>query len=271
MHKILIMLIISLSCCLFASKASLASNTLVFGVDDYAPFQTKNPDGSLDGVAVRIVNAMMKKAQISDYRIEMLPWSVAFNQAIYMKNHGVFVVSRTPSRENKFNWIGPIIAEKWYLLGHKQLLPSSKIQAQKQLHPIGALKDYGIVNLLENQGYTVKEYTSGKALVAAINKKEIDLIALSSSTWRDKLGKDAVDFRPIDVYRENGEPKKTLYYIGFGKQTDPKVITKLNMVVKDMRKDKVIKKIYETYRDEIILAKQEQMKQEQINDKSSKK
>ena len=44
MHKILITLIISLSCCLFASKASLANNTLVFGVDDYAPFQTKNLD-----------------------------------------------------------------------------------------------------------------------------------------------------------------------------------------------------------------------------------
>ncbi|WP_262690886.1 substrate-binding periplasmic protein [Kordiimonas aestuarii] len=68
--------------------------------------------GEIEGSAVEIVAALMAGADIS-YSLKLLPWNRAFRETVASTDTCLFVVNRTPEREDLFQWVGPLIGGGW--------------------------------------------------------------------------------------------------------------------------------------------------------------
>ncbi len=62
---------------------------------------------SLDGSAVEIVNEMQSQNSYQEH-ISVSNWAAAYDLLQFMPNYALFTTSRTPEREDLFQWVGPI-------------------------------------------------------------------------------------------------------------------------------------------------------------------
>ncbi|MBC9045182.1 ABC transporter substrate-binding protein, partial [Pseudomonas aeruginosa] len=44
------------------------------------------------------------------------PWDRVYQQALSEPGYGVFSTARTPEREDKFKWVGPLAVNDWVLM-----------------------------------------------------------------------------------------------------------------------------------------------------------
>jgi polar amino acid transport system substrate-binding protein len=68
------------------------------------------------GIGADTVREVMRRAGI-EYTIELLPWKRAYTSALERPDTCVFSTTRTPEREARFKWIGPIGEADWVLMG----------------------------------------------------------------------------------------------------------------------------------------------------------
>lgn len=64
-------------------------------------------DGEIVGDATAIVKAVIEKSGLQA-EFKILPWARAYEKALSDKNTLIYSLHRTPQREDKFYWIGPV-------------------------------------------------------------------------------------------------------------------------------------------------------------------
>ncbi len=82
-----------------------AQDIVASTIESWPPFMFKQ-DGEITGIATDVVRATFKKAGVS-LKIQIYPWARAYKTALDKKNTMVFMLYRTPDREELFKWIGP--------------------------------------------------------------------------------------------------------------------------------------------------------------------
>lgn len=65
------------------------------------------PDVTFDGSAVEIVNEMQSQSSYQE-PISITNWAAGYELLQYLPNYALFTTSRTPEREDLFQWVGPI-------------------------------------------------------------------------------------------------------------------------------------------------------------------
>ncbi|WP_100642500.1 substrate-binding periplasmic protein [Alteromonas facilis] len=118
-------------------------------------------DGEVKGVSTRLVNDVLKQANI-DADIEVYPWARAFDKALKYKNTLIFSTIRTPERESQFHWIGKIGRFHLSFMGLKQntAFNIGSTSDAKQF-VIGAMRDdfthqYLVSNGFTNEGLVIR-------------------------------------------------------------------------------------------------------------------
>jgi polar amino acid transport system substrate-binding protein len=86
----------------------------------YLATEEAAPHSMLDGkrvigIGADTVRELMQRAGI-DYTIDLLPWKRAYTAALVRSDACVFSTTRTPEREARFRWIGPIGEADWVLM-----------------------------------------------------------------------------------------------------------------------------------------------------------
>ena len=74
-------------------------------------------NGKVAGPATEIVEQTLKRAGLTDYRIDLYPWARAQDMALREPFVLIYLIARTPERENRFRWIGEIKRSRYYLYG----------------------------------------------------------------------------------------------------------------------------------------------------------
>lgn len=74
-------------------------------------------DGQVEGFSIELVQALIARSG-DQVRIEMVPWTRAYNLAKKQANVGVFSTARTPEREALFRWVGPLIESQTCFYSH---------------------------------------------------------------------------------------------------------------------------------------------------------
>ncbi|MEF1175213.1 substrate-binding periplasmic protein, partial [Vibrio sinaloensis] len=110
--------------------------------EDFAPFGYYDAQGKLTGIGVELVQAITEKLNV-DSNIQVLPWSRAIKKLELLPNRALFCVARTPARNDKFEWVGPILSDGVYLY-HTNDFDSSKdtIQSAKLWKNIAVTANY---------------------------------------------------------------------------------------------------------------------------------
>lgn len=141
--------------------------------EQYPPFNYAEK-GRLEGIAVYLLEEMMKKANIgfSRDRIRLTSWTAAYRTALKTKNAILFSTTRTPERETLFQWVGPIAPTRVVLIARKDR--ALKIKAIDDLKglKIAALRDDIGEQLLARGGIKGKSVTVRKNAEAAIRLLE---------------------------------------------------------------------------------------------------
>jgi polar amino acid transport system substrate-binding protein len=104
---------IAASCVLAAGAARAQAITFT---TEYSFPDVMLVDGKISGYATEKVREIMRRTAI-DFTITMLPWKRAYTLAQTDVHTCVFTTSRTPERENLFQWVGPVGVADWVLFG----------------------------------------------------------------------------------------------------------------------------------------------------------
>ncbi|WP_428244185.1 substrate-binding periplasmic protein [Gynuella sp.] len=178
------------------------------------------------GVVTHVLTAILDQigADVSDDQFAFVPWSRAYREALNHPNVIIFSMTKTPERDERFNWIGPIYRSNIIILGKPNLDPpkphsSSRICAVRD--------DVGHQQLLANSYLKNQIELTSKAEACArmLVNGRINFWVYGRDTSQWYLQRLQSDKNAFSEYQELTESSR---YIGISLGSDPAVVAALN-------------------------------------------
>ncbi|WP_211825181.1 substrate-binding periplasmic protein [Kistimonas asteriae] len=242
------MRILALAFCFFISGVQAAQYHLV--TENFPPLNMTN-NGSeyarnqrVTGIATDIVRTLFDTMNL-EYRVTLYPqWDRAFNQALDDENVGIYSTFRTPEREERFRWVGPLFDEEWIILAPADSDVSLESIHDLKNYRVGGYEADAISDYLKEKG--VPLVTTRGDVLNAMNMRlgKIDLWATSSLSG------------PFIAERYNMDVKRLLTFntsqlwLAMNKNANPELIKALNTELGSLKKNGQLKTILSQYKNE---------------------
>ncbi len=212
--------------------------------EEYPPYNfTKK--GVVQGYAVDIVTEIMKRNGLH-YKIEVLPWARAYDEALKLPDRIIFSISKTPEREKLFKWVGPIARFTWvFLAKNDSKIKLEKLEDAKKVKKVGVVKeDVQDQHLRQLQFQNLEQGPNNKINLKKLNNGLIDVWFTSTNVYPILIKELALkpgQFR--ELLRLEGQS----IYIGFSKTTNDKVIAAWQASLDEMSSDGTLEKIQQKW------------------------
>ena len=200
-----------------------------------APPTSFSRDGELHGLAVDVVRALIERTGDAG-TIELLPWTRGYHLAQQEPNTAIFSTVRTPEREAKFQWVGPLLigTTSFYSLKSRNLR-FDNLQQAAESGPLAVPKQWYTFETLSARGFkNLYGVASSKNMVTMLKHERVQLIATEDLTLKDELASGGL--RP-DQVQAHLPFMRSAYYIAFSRKTDPAVVERWRQELAGMRKD----------------------------------
>ncbi len=194
---------------------------LDFITEFYPPYNFKQ-DGEVKGIAVDLLLAATEKSSssLSAEKIKVIPWPRAYKMAILGPKVVLFSTTRTDEREQKFNWVGPIMPTRIVLLAKKSnsIVINSPNDISKYV--VGAIpNDIGdqLVKKTGIKSSSITHIATAESLAKMLAVGRIKLWAYEENVARwviKQAGLDNNDFESVYTLKDSD-----LYY-AFSKDID---------------------------------------------------
>ena len=162
------------------AKSPTEPAKLILTTEELAPFNFTDKSEKLKGIAIEIVDLMMKDARI-EYEVQMLPWARAYALALKEPDHCAFATYVTDKRKPLFNWVGPLLHTKWGFYAKKGFQEKHKIEkledAKKFL--IGGYLADAPTGFLQDRGFKVEMTSENRLNAHKLSGGRIQLWAAS--------------------------------------------------------------------------------------------
>ena len=111
-------------------------------------------DGKVAGPATEIVEATMKRAGLTDYKLVLYPWARAYDLALQEPNVLIFLIARTQARESHFKWAGEFMRIEYHLykLRGRDDVVVRNLQDAKA-YSVGVMRDDVRQQYLQSRGF----------------------------------------------------------------------------------------------------------------------
>ncbi|MFC3052618.1 substrate-binding periplasmic protein [Kordiimonas pumila] len=93
---------------------SAHADTMMVYTENYPPYNYMNENGEVVGLATENIRKVLDAAGL-EYQIRLVPWTRAMYNAQTQKNALIYTITRTPKREEMFDWLVPIAKSNFYL------------------------------------------------------------------------------------------------------------------------------------------------------------
>jgi len=215
--------------------------TLLFGVavfaqeitvltEQYYPFnytEGESNDGPVLGRATELVELVLAEAEL-DYTISVTPWARVIRGAETRPNVLVYSMARTQEREDRYHWVGEIVATDNYLYGLREnanSLPTSLEEAITSR--IGVIRGGFHFSYLTDRNFeNLIIMRSGEQNIRMLAQNRVDLIpldALSAALVSKKLGFSS----DMLLARIRISDSKIHLYMALSKSTDMSIVNRL--------------------------------------------
>ncbi|HHX5625992.1 TPA: substrate-binding periplasmic protein [Pseudomonas aeruginosa] len=236
------------SLALLCASALARAETLVLLTENLVPFNMAvnggnyAKDDGISGISTDTVRAACERAQIECQLILRFPWDRVYQQALSEPGYGVFSTARTPEREDKFKWVGPIGPDDWVLLakGDSPITLGSLDEAKK--YRIGAYKGDAIAEFLGKNGFEADLALRDQENAQKLVKGQIDLWASGDPAGRYLAKQEGVTGLKT-VLRFNSDQ----LYLALNRETPDEVVQKLQAALDGMRKEGFVEDILNSY------------------------
>ncbi|MFO6423418.1 substrate-binding periplasmic protein [Motilimonas sp. KMU-193] len=193
-----------------------------FYSEHFPPF-TIDDHGDIHGEAVDLVRKMMLILNHPD-TIKVKPWARAYKHALRDPNSAIFLIARTPEREDKFKWVGPLMRDSVSLCQHK--MDHNQYNDISQLPKdtkIALTRGFPEQAILTNMGFNQLHLSnSPSSTINMLLKRRVELITCSPRALWDLLVQNAT---PTDEVQVTGmKVYQVDLYIAFHHQTPDSTI-----------------------------------------------
>ncbi|CAE6892904.1 ABC transporter substrate-binding protein [Pseudomonas sp. BMW13] len=223
-----------LSCVCLAMLCSPALAELQLLTEDTPPMSFMR-DGEVSGFSVEVVRALLARTGDSG-KIELMPWTRAFYLAQQQADIALFSTVRTPEREGKFLWVGPIVVgtTSFYSLRSRNLVIDDLQQAAAS-GPLALPKQWYTFETLSARGFdNLYGVSTPKQMMTMLKHGRVKLIATEDLTLAGELA--TVDLKPQDV-TAHVPFMRSAYYIAFSPQTSVVRVARWQRALRQMHED----------------------------------
>lgn len=218
-RQIITAVLVAFSFVLSVSTARAAEDVTIL-TEDYPPLNYV-ADGKLQGPSVEVVDAIRAELGIAR-EIKVYPWARAYKLTETEKNTALFSMTRSPTREDQFKWVGPLAEKKIGLFARRdsEIKLNSLDDARGYL--IGVQKGGHGLDYLKERGFTnFDASTTPMANLKKLLKDRTDFWFASNATVAGntrKLGLSSDELK-LALAVDN-----SFMFIAFNKETDDTVI-----------------------------------------------
>lgn len=209
-----------------------------FYVGEIYPFVTVDEKGAIQGAVVDVVKEMMQAIgkPVEEQDMKSINWARSFELVQFTPNHGMFCVGRTPQREQRFSWVGPVASLNLGLVARKESQIVINEPQDLKKYNIGAVRNSAPQHILENSygisPDTLSLLNGDESQFRMLSVGRIDLVTQSDVGAPDTLRKlhmNPDDFEMVYVL------KHLDLYVAFNKDTDPKLIKRMQAALDAMK------------------------------------
>lgn len=240
--------------CLFFFLLSVqahADDSIRLMTEEFAPYQFYEGEGEnivLKGISIEIIKEIQKKIGNND-EIKVLPWSRSLKLLAKNKNSALFSTARTPEREDKYKWVGPLA--KLEMVFFKKVgttVNFTSLDEAKKVPKIGVTKNVATHEILTNMGFenldVMKSGNDDKNLKRLV-KGRID-------TWPTAYYSGIYNARKQGVLDMiETIPNVTIMsghlYIAFNKDTDAHIIHQWQSALDQLKSEGIVDQILTKY------------------------
>lgn len=204
-------------------------------ITEDAPPMSFLRDGAPQGLAVEVVHALLARTGDSA-RIELMPWTRGLHLAQREADTALFSTVRTPEREKRFQWVGPIVVgtTSFYSLKSRGLTIDTLQQAAAS-GPLALPKQWYTFEVLSAHGFTNLYAVPGsKQMLTMLKHGRVQLIATEDLTLASELA--SVGLSPADV-TAHVPFMRSAYYIAFSPQTSSARVQRWQQALLQMHED----------------------------------
>lgn len=204
------------------------------------------PNRSIEGSAVDIVNEIQTRIGHVN-RINMSLWTDAYSLVQYLPNSALFRTTRTPEREAKFQWVGPISTSRtyFYTLASSGLTIETLEQA-KNLQSISTPNGWFTHEFLENNNFQNIVATARTPLEAFTQLIQGEVQAFLMSDI-DVMWHAAANNIPMSDLTRHMEALNLKDYIAFSLSTPASTVQQWQDHLNSMKSDGTFETIWNTW------------------------
>ncbi|MRI31843.1 amino acid ABC transporter substrate-binding protein [Endozoicomonas sp. OPT23] len=236
---------LSLGCGLLLSGITLAADFKLY-TENFPPLNMTSNGSAyarndrVSGFATDIVRELFSKTDLSVSYI-LKDWDSAYGDAQSTSETGVYSTFRTPEREDKFKWVGPLYNEDWVILARADT--DVKVDTLKGLHnyKVGSHESDVVTDFLVEQGISIKPAKNDAVNVIRLKTGDIQLWAASSLTAPYIAANFKVPVKTVHTFNSSG------LWLAMNKETDSEVIEQLNRTLQEMHKSGTVQKMIDSY------------------------
>jgi len=212
--------------------------------EDYPPLSYLE-NGVVTGYGADVVAAIQKELK-TDYQPQLVSWDEAYQRAQNEANVVLFTMEKTPEREDKFHFIGPLgesVSSFYALADSKIELPD--LEAAKLIGSIATTTEWFTEQFLKQKGFAnlASDPDPLKAIRLLVEKKS-DLSVFTDITYprlAQQAGIDPALLKPVL------ELMRSQYYIAISKQTDAKIVQQWQEAFAKLEQDGTLKTLKEKW------------------------
>ncbi len=204
-------------------------------------------DGDVAGVSVDIVREILRRLDRTD-PIRLVPWARGYRMAQENRNTALFTTTRTPRREERFHWVGPIGSNKTVLYAKRGSdIRIDSLDDARHIESIGTYKDDVDEQFLRENSFTnIYSHSKPVSIVRNLMAGRVQLWIIGE--------KNAAQLVRLAGYSMDAlEPVYTLrnieYYIAFSLGTPPAIVERWRKTLEAMRTDGTLDRIHENWAD----------------------
>ncbi len=214
-------------------------------ITEESPPTSFSHKGELHGYAVDVVRALIERTGDAA-RIELMPWTRGYSLAQQRPDTAVFSTVRTPEREARFQWVGPLLigTTRFYSLKSRNLRFDT-LQDAAASGPLAAVRQWYTYETLEVQGFkNLYGVASSKNMVTMLKHGRVKLIVAEDLTLDAELATGGL--RVVDV-QAHLPLMRSAYYIAFSPQTDVAVIERWQEALRGMHQDGSFAEVFQRW------------------------
>ncbi|WCE29350.1 substrate-binding periplasmic protein [Vibrio sp. SCSIO 43137] len=211
-------------------------NQLNYYANIYPPYSFIE-NGEYKGVSIDLLlrAVALSGEKIAGENIHFQPWARALYTVENHNNSVLMTIARTAEREDRFQWVGPVVDTRFVLIAKKSSGIKLTNESDLKKYTIGAIINDISEKLLMEKGVTsdkIYHGNSGEALAKMLQFDRVQLWAFEEKVALWSMHKLAMHISDYEVVMELGS---LAFYYAFNKNSDVESVQKLQSAIDQLK------------------------------------